>query len=62
MPKKKQPNPVGRPPKYSGDRVRVLLQLPGDLARKLAKAATKLGLSRTEAIQRAIAEWLGGGR
>lgn len=50
---------AGRPPKYDESRVRILLQVPGDLARKLAAKCEKLGLSRTAAIQEAIKRWVG---
>jgi len=49
---------AGRPPKYDASAVCLLLKLPGDLAARLAEAATKLGISRTEAIQKAIRAWL----
>ena len=63
MPKKKPtPKPSrgpGHPRKYpEGSATKVLIQMPTDLLGKLDKRAKRLGIKRTEAIQRAIVAWL----
>ena len=49
---------MGRPPIY-GDRTRILILLPVDVAARLTKRAAKLEIKRNVAIEQAVRAWLG---